>query len=364
MSTMNDLAAVKAALATYQDPYLTTDLFSANIVKSCEFFQETLQLELVFPYPNHGEQEQLVETLTELLKSVGVQKLEVNQRLEIQAAKKKCQVDSLSKVKNVVAVSSGKGGVGKSTTSVNLALALVAEGASVGILDADIYGPSQAMMLGVSSGTHPQPLADDKMLPISAQGIQSMSIAYMVDDSAAMVWRGPMASGAIAQMVNQTQWGELDYLIIDMPPGTGDIQLTLSQKVPISGSVVVTTPQDIALLDAKRGIEMFRKVDIPVLGVIENMSVHICSNCGHQEHIFGEGGGDRIANDYQSELLGALPLDMSIRTQVDSGKPSVLAEPQGAVAANYREIARKLGARLHQMAEASAGGPTLSIVDD
>lgn len=361
---MNDLSAVKAALSQYKDPYLATDLFTANIVKSLAVVDGELQLVLVFPYPNKGQANELRDTLVNLAKEAGVENLQVIQSHEILASKQKSQVESLSGVKHIVGVSSGKGGVGKSTTSINLALALVAEGASVGVLDADIYGPSQGMMLGVAPGTHPQPLGDDKMLPIKSHDISSMSIAYMVDDATAMVWRGPMASGAIAQMVNQTQWGELDYLIIDMPPGTGDIQLTLSQKVPMSAAVVVTTPQDIALLDAKRGIEMFRKVDISVLGVIENMSVHICSNCGHQEHIFGDGGGERIANDYQSELLGALPLDITIRTQADSGKPSVLADPQGAIALRYRDIARKLGARLHQLAENSSAGPVLSIVDD
>ncbi len=361
---MNDLTAVKTALSQYQDPYLATDLFSADIVKSIGWEKEELKLELVFPYPNQGEVSQLHETLKQLVMDAGVSNFTVNISHQIIGAKQKAQVESLTNVKNIVAVSSGKGGVGKSTTSVNLALALVAEGASVGILDADIYGPSQGMMLSVAPGTHPQPLGEDKMLPIMAHGIQSMSIAYMIDDGTAMVWRGPMASGAIAQMVNQTQWGELDYLIIDMPPGTGDIQLTLSQKVPMTASVVVTTPQDIALLDAKRGIEMFRKVDIPVLGVIENMSVHVCSNCGHQEHIFGAGGGERIANDYQSELLGELPLDIAIRTQADSGEPSVLSDPEGAIAERYRGIARKLGARLHQLAQSSKAGPVLSIVDD
>jgi ATP-binding protein involved in chromosome partitioning len=361
---MNDLSAVKAALSQYQDPYLATDLFSADIVKSIELAEDELKLELVFPYPNQGAVAQLNSKLSQLALDAGVSHLKLDVSHQIIPAKQKAQVESLNNVKNIVAVSSGKGGVGKSTTSVNLALALVAEGASVGILDADIYGPSQGMMLSVLPGTHPQPLGDDKMLPITAHGIRSMSIAYMVDDSTAMVWRGPMASGAIAQMVNQTQWGELDYLIIDMPPGTGDIQLTLSQKVPITASVVVTTPQDIALLDAKRGIEMFRKVEIPVLGIIENMSVHVCSNCGHQEHIFGTGGGERIANDYQSELLGELPLDMAIRTQADSGEPSVLSDPEGAIAENYRAIARKLGARLHQLTQNSKAGPVLSIVDD
>lgn len=363
---MADLSQIRTVLSRYIDPYLEMDLFEAEIVKSCVLVGDCLTLDCVFPYANLGYQETLEQTLKELLKAadVGVQKLNFMQSVKIQAAAQTSQVPSVSKIKNIVAVSSGKGGVGKSTTSVNLALALVAEGASVGIFDADIYGPSQGMMLGIAPGTHPQPLADDKMLPIEGLGLVSMSIAYMIDETTPMVWRGPMASGAISQMVNQTQWGELDYLIIDMPPGTGDIQLTLSQKVPITAAVVVTTPQDIALLDAKRGIEMFRKVDIAVLGVIENMSVHVCSNCGHQEHIFGEGGGRTIAEEYQSELLGALPLNIDIRSQADSGKPSVAAEPDGVIAASYREIARKVGARLHQLNAQGHKGPSLSVVDD
>jgi ATP-binding protein involved in chromosome partitioning len=357
-------ALYQDVLSTYIDPYLNTDLFSANVIESITGDASALTLHLIYPYANKGDHLRIKQELTALLSAAGVTHVDIVIDNVISPAEQKSKVDSLVNVKNIIAVSSGKGGVGKSTTSVNLALALSAEGAKVGILDADIYGPSQGMMLGVKPGTHPQPLAGDKMLPIEALGISSMSIAYMIDETSPMVWRGPMASGAISQMVNQTQWGQLDYLLIDMPPGTGDIQLTLSQKVPITGAVVVTTPQDIALLDAKRGIEMFKKVDIPVLGIIENMSVHICSNCGHQEHIFGNGGGLAIAEQYHSELLGALPLNIDIRTQADSGKPSVIADADSAVSLIYREVARLTAARVHQLSQSADKGPSLSIVND
>ncbi|WP_420598819.1 iron-sulfur cluster carrier protein ApbC [Neptuniibacter sp.] len=259
-------------------------------------------------------------------------------------------------VKNIIAVASGKGGVGKSTTTVNLALAMASQGFRVGILDADIYGPSQGMMLGVAEGTRPQPINENLMQPVEAYGLQSMSISYLIEDDTAMVWRGPMAAGALQQLIGQTQWQDLDYLFIDMPPGTGDIQLTLSQKVPVTGAVIVTTPQDIALLDAIKGIEMFRKVDIPVLGIVENMSTHICSNCGHVEPIFGEGGGAEIAEKYGAELLGKLPLALSIREQADSGKPTVVADPEGTHAALYKSISAKIS----QIVEAGQGD--LSVV--
>lgn len=273
---------------------------------------------------------------------------------------------SIPGVKNIIAVASGKGGVGKSTTAVNLALALAVEGARVGILDADIYGPSQPQMLGVGQ-QRPKIIGEQgqqKMVPIEAHGIQSISMGYLVTEETPMLWRGPMATGALQQLLMQTAWDNLDYLIIDMPPGTGDIQITLAQKVPVTGAVIVTTPQDIALLDAKKGIEMFRKVNVPVLGVVENMAVHICSNCGHAEHIFGEGGGERIARAYQTQLLGSLPLDLSICTQADAGKPSVAADPNSAISHHYREIARKLLVIVAQQQESGGDLPPIEFSDD
>lgn len=273
---------------------------------------------------------------------------------------------AIPQVKNIIAVASGKGGVGKSTTAVNLALALAAEGARVGILDADIYGPSQPHMLGVGQ-RRPEIVGEQgkqQMLPINAYGIQSISMGYLVTEDTPMLWRGPMATGALQQLLMQTRWDNLDYLVIDMPPGTGDIQITLAQKVPVTGAVIVTTPQDIALLDAKKGIEMFRKVNVPILGVIENMAIHICSNCGHEEHVFGEGGGERIARDYQAELLGSLPLDLSIRADADRGKPSVAADPESAISQKYRAIARKLAANVQQHNHSNQVLPDIEISDD
>ncbi|MDW7746381.1 MAG: iron-sulfur cluster carrier protein ApbC [Halomonas sp.] len=261
-------------------------------------------------------------------------------------------------VKHIVAVASGKGGVGKSTVTVNLALAMAAEGYRVGILDADIYGPSQAQMLGVGEGVRPESAGENRFKPLEAHGIQAMSMAFLVDIREPMVWRGPMVAGAFQQMLTQTVWDDLDCLFIDMPPGTGDIQLTLAQKVPVDGAVIVTTPQDIALLDARKGIEMFRKVNVPVLGVVENMSLHICSNCGHSEPIFGEGGGERIAQEYETQVLGRLPLTLSIREQVDGGRPTVVAEPDGEVTATFRDMARQVA---EQIRGQGAEGPEISF---
>ncbi|MCO7230061.1 iron-sulfur cluster carrier protein ApbC [Halomonas sp. CnH100-B] len=261
-------------------------------------------------------------------------------------------------VKHIVAVASGKGGVGKSTVTVNLALALSAQGYRVGVLDADIYGPSQAQMLGVEEGVRPQAAADNKFLPLEAHGIQAMSMAFMVNTRDAMVWRGPMVVGAFQQMLTQTQWDDLDFLLIDMPPGTGDIQLTLAQKVPVSGAVIVTTPQDIALLDARKGIEMFRKVNVPVLGVVENMSLYHCEKCGHEAAIFGTGGGDRIAQEYDTQVLGRLPLTLSIRELADSGRPSVVSEPESAVSRTFAEIASQVA---QSVSASHSGGPTISF---
>lgn len=268
----------------------------------------------------------------------------------------------MENIKHIIAVASGKGGVGKSTTSVNLALAMVSMGMRVGLLDADIYGPSQPLMLGVASSVRPEQTGPNRMAPVMAHGVASMSMGYLVTDSTPMVWRGPMAAGALQQILTQTDWGSLDVLVIDLPPGTGDIQLTLAQKANLTGAVVVTTPQDIALLDAVKAVEMFRKVRVPVLGIVENMAVHICSQCGHAEHVFGEGGGQRMAEAYDTQMIGALPLDISIRQSVDQGCPSVVADPEGEVAKAYIEIAKALLAR----AEAEDAGemPEFSVDDE
>lgn len=270
---------------------------------------------------------------------------------------------NLSQIKNIVVVASGKGGVGKSTTAVNLALALARQGYKTGLFDADIYGPSQPMMLGIAPGTRPEVVDGKFMLPVEAHGIKCNSVGLLVDENQAMVWRGPMVVGAFNQILNDTKWGELDFLIVDMPPGTGDIQLSLAQSVPVTGAVIVTTPQDVALLDAKRGIEMFRKVEVPILGIVENMSIHVCSNCGHSEHIFGDGGAQRIADNYGVTLLGELPLDGAIRQQCDEGNPAVVADPDGKVAEIYLEIASKITQQL-AAAPAGKGGPSISISDD
>lgn len=248
----------------------------------------------------------------------------------------------LAGIKHIVAVASGKGGVGKSTTAVNLALAMAALGKTVGLLDADIYGPSQARMLGIGEDIKPQVVDQKYMKPVRMHGLATMSMGYLANDRTPMVWRGPMAGGALIQLLEQTLWGELDVLVVDMPPGTGDIQLTLSQKAAVSGAVIVTTPQDIALLDARKGIEMFRKVNIPVLGIVENMAMHVCSSCGHVEHIFGAGGGEQVAGEYEVPLLGSLPLDARIRAETDGGRPTVVADPDGPIAAQYHAVAEKV----------------------
>lgn len=267
--------------------------------------------------------------------------------------------DGLKDVKHIIAVASGKGGVGKSTTAVNLALALAADGSRVGIVDADIYGPSLPMMLGVADGTRPDVVDEKYFVPVEAHGIKSMSMGYLVTEQTPMVWRGPMASGALLQILTQTQWGELDYMVVDMPPGTGDIQLTLAQKAQLAGAVIVTTPQDIALLDARKAVEMFNKVSIPVLGIVENMAVHRCSQCGHEEHIFGEGGGQQIASECGVDVLGSLPLSLEIREQTDAGTPPVIADSDSVTAQHYQKIATQIKAKLS--AAASTGGPEIII---
>jgi ATP-binding protein involved in chromosome partitioning len=330
------------------DPYLgqTWQSLGARVLSSGKRISVTLG------YPAAGMQAQLTKQLSTFL---GVDDIELDIGFSATPGR------GFGQVKNVVLVSSGKGGVGKSTTAVNLALALDAEGAKVGLLDADIYGPSQGMMLGVAEGRRPD-IKDGKFFePIRAHGLKAMSMSFMITDKTPVVWRGPMASGALQQILGQTLWGDLDYLIVDMPPGTGDIQLTLSQKAPVAGAVIVTTPQDIALLDALKGIEMFAKVDIPVLGILENMSVHQCDNCGHLSHLFGEDGGKRVAQDLGVPLLGQLPLAMSIREQADGGHPTVKAEPDSIISELYRDAARNMAARLWGNQGTT---PTITMVDD
>lgn len=273
-------------------------------------------------------------------------------------------LEKLNTIKHIVCVASGKGGVGKSTTAVNLALALQQKGLKVGLLDADIYGPSQPLMLGVKPGTRPKIIDGKRMEPIRAHGIESNSMGYLVESNTAMVWRAPMIVGAFNQILKETLWSDLDYLIVDMPPGTGDIQLSLVQSVSLSGAVIVTTPQDVALLDARRGIEMFRKVNVPLLGVVENMGVHICSNCGHAEAIFGEGGGKDLSEEYGIDVIGSLPLDLSIREHTDSGNPIVVAKPDGAVAQAYRALADKVVEKIAVLSASATAGPRISITDD
>ncbi|HUS23933.1 MAG TPA: iron-sulfur cluster carrier protein ApbC [Candidatus Binatia bacterium] len=350
-------AALETALDSYIDPLIGRGLVAAGAVKSLDPTGARPRVQLELAFPAAGYRDALVESLRRhLAMDVAI---EVGWRVQAHAVQKNLQ--PLPEIRNILAIASGKGGVGKSTVAANLALALKAEGASVGMLDADIYGPSQPRMLGSSErptspdGTH--------MNPVMAHGIQAMSIGFLVDDDQPMVWRGPMVTQALAQLLGETRWKDLDYLVVDMPPGTGDIQLSLSQKIPVSGAVIVTTPQDIALLDARKGLQMFRKVGVSVLGVVENMSTHVCRQCGHEEAVFGEGGGARLAQQYGVELLGQMPLDAKIREQADGGTPTVVAEPQSPAAQRFREIARKAAARL---AYGAPGGmfPAIEVTDD
>lgn len=352
---------VTHVIAQYVDPYLKKDLVSAKAIKEISITNSAITVEIRLGFPIAGYRDNLVKELQKILKDkLNDSEINIVINCEIVSHAVQIGVKPLPGVKNIIAIASGKGGVGKSTTAVNLALALSVEGARVGILDADIYGPSQPMMLGA----HDKPEANEnkKFKPIMSHGIQSMSIGYLIDNNTAMIWRGPMVSSALQQLINDTQWDNLDYLIVDLPPGTGDIQLTLSQKIPVSGAVIVTTPQDIALLDARKAIAMFQKVNVAVLGIVENMSTHICSNCGHQEAIFGEGGATKLAQQFQVDFLGSLPLDIKIREQADGGNPTVIAEPQSANALAYREIARRVAAKLSLQAKNYAAKfPTIVI---
>ena len=332
---------IMAALQGVVDPNTGRDFVSSKCVRNVNISDGDVSFDVELGYPAKSQIPAFRKALVAAAKSVvGVDNVSVNITTKVLAHAVQRGVQLLPRVKNIVAVASGKGGVGKSTTAVNLALALAAEGASVGILDADIYGPSVPMMMGIDG--RPESQDGQTMEPMENYGVQVMSIGFLVAQDEAMIWRGPMATQALEQLLRQTNWKDLDYLIVDMPPGTGDIQLTLSQRVPMTGAVVVTTPQDIALLDAKKGIKMFEKVGVPILGIVENMAVHVCSNCGHIEHIFGADGGKKMAADYKMDYLGALPLNIQIRLQADSGKPTVVSDPDSEVASLYKEVARKV----------------------
>lgn len=339
--------AIRQALAQVVPDALGCDLVSAGVVRQLEVSDDTVTLALEFGFSLNNLEatyRQLVTTAVSPLLEGRTLALTLTGRIHTHRAQN--QMPALPGVRNVIAVASGKGGVGKSTTAVNLALALASEGARVGMLDADVFGPSLPLMLGLPAGTRPGVREQKYFIPPRAHGIQVMSMGFLVTEETPVVWRGPKASGALQQLVGQTDWDDLDYLIVDLPPGTGDIQLTLAQRVPVTGAVIVTTPQDVALLDARKGIEMFRKVGISVLGVVENMAVHVCSQCGHADHVFGEGGGARLAEQYQTALLGSLPLQAGIRAQADSGTPWVAARPDSPEAALYINAARRLAGRL------------------
>ncbi len=360
------LDTVNALLATVFDPRLGPapgkDLVSAKMVGEVATRDGALSVEIVLPYAALGEASVWQERVGRALAGVAPGgQVKVNVSVKVKARAIPATMKRLTGIKNIIAVASGKGGVGKSTTAANLALALAAEGARVGMMDADIYGPSQTMMLGAGGQAYSND--QNKIEPKVAHGVQVISMGMLTNDDTPMVWRGPMASSAMEQLLTETAWDDVDYLVVDMPPGTGDIQLTLSQRVPVTGAVIVTTPQDIALLDAKKGLVMFEKVKVPILGIVENMAMHVCSNCGHTEHIFGQGGGARMADQYDVQFLGALPLDIRIREQADSGRPSVVAEPDGPIANAYREIARTVGARVALLSEDhSAKFPSIKIV--
>ena len=355
---------VKAALAAVVDPNTHKDFVTSKAVKNIQVDGGNVALDIELGYPAKSQVAGIRAAVVDALRKLpGVDNASVNVTSKILSHAVQRGLKVMPNVKNIIAVASGKGGVGKSTTAVNLALALAAEGAAVGLLDADIYGPSQPMMLGVNG--RPQSLDGKTMEPLENHGVQVSSIGFLIDPDEPMVWRGPMVTQALQQLLEQTNWKNLDYLVVDMPPGTGDIQLTLSQKVPVTGAVIVTTPQDIALLDARKGLKMFEKVGIPIVGVVENMSTHICSNCGHVEAIFGEGGGQKMCEDFHVDFLGKLPLQLSIREQTDSGTPTVVAEPDGAVAAIYKEIARKVAVKVaEQSKDMSAKFPTIVVKND
>ena len=354
---------IRSRLENANIPLLGTDLVSTQCLKAVTEDGGKITVGITLGFPAQGYRQELQNLVRSAIAEViGDAELEVTVDWDVVAHKVQQGTQTLANVKNIIAVASGKGGVGKSTTAVNLALALQAEGGRVGLLDADIYGPSQPRMLGVSK-QRPESTDGKSMEPVVGHGIQSMSIGYLLpDEETPMIWRGPMVTQTLEQLLRETRWNDLDYLVIDLPPGTGDTQLTLSQRIPVSGAVIVTTPQDISLIDARKGLKMFEKVNVPVLGIIENMSIHICSQCGHQEPIFGSGGGSRMAEDYSVELLGQLPLDAKVRENVDNGHPSVVEDPESSVSQIYRSMARRVSAKLSlQAKDYSAKFPKIVI---
>ena len=343
---MIDTQTVLNCLRDVIDPCLKTPLLARHALHLERKADDAFEVIITLGYPANHLHESIRSCVLNVVNSIAGIRLSISFDERIQSYPVKSKIPALPRVKNIIAVASGKGGVGKSSVSVNLALALAQAGACVGLLDADIYGPSQPAMLGVADDIRPEFLDKQYFKPIEAYGLQTMSIGYLVTDKTPMVWRGPMVSGALQQLTNQCLWQDVDYLIIDMPPGTGDIQLTMAQKIPVTASVIVTTPQNIAVLDAQKAIEMWSKVHVPVAGVIENMATHLCSQCGHEEAIFGEDGGTQLSQEYQTPLLGRLPLTKTIREHLDQGKPTVIQEPDSAIAHQYRDIATAMAAQL------------------